>query len=401
MMSIKPILTLNNLHNNNLHNNNILNKNENNTHNNNILNKNENKTENNNHNNNITIKTDNNNNILNNKENLSKSTTNNNKNKITYTIEDKNEIENKLTQFNSTLTFNPNPQFPKEYTNEILQHLHSLENTNINNKNNILFPNPNYFSNIQKDIKERMRSILLDWLIEVHLKFKLLPSTLYLTVNILDRYLSLQSIHRKYLQLLGVCSMFISCKYEEIYFPKIKDFIYMTDNAYNKDEFIKMENDILKKLEFNLSFPTILNFLEIYREKLNMNENNNFNENFNENFDENLNNFDSKNNFVKKFNFWRYLSEICLFDFGMVKYKNSLIAGAIVYFENKFGNFEKILENKILDVICEFNSIDDIKEVCEKIKILYKNYQISNYVAIKKKFSLSLFNEVAKEKINF
>ena len=223
-----------------------------------------------------------------------------------------------------------------------------------------------------------MRYILLDWLIEVHLKFKLLPETLFLTVNILDRFLSLQSIHRKYLQLLGVTSMFISCKYEEIYYPKIKDFIYMTDNAYNKEEFIKMENDVLKKLEFNLSFPTILKFLEIFKEKLNVNN-------------------------KKKFLMWRYLSEICLFDYGMIKYKNSLIAAAIVYFENKFWNFEKILENEIFDVICEKNEnyFNEIKELCEKIKILYKNNENSNYHAIKKKFSLTIFQEIAKEKINF
>jgi hypothetical protein len=41
----------------------------------------------------------------------------------------------------------------------------------------------------QNDINEKMRAILVDWLIEVHLKFKLLPETLFLTVNIIDRYL--------------------------------------------------------------------------------------------------------------------------------------------------------------------------------------------------------------------
>lgn len=48
----------------------------------------------------------------------------------------------------------------------------------------------------QTDINEKMRGILIDWLIEVHLKFKLLPETLFLTVNIIDRYLTVQTIAR-------------------------------------------------------------------------------------------------------------------------------------------------------------------------------------------------------------
>jgi len=387
MISIKPILTLNNNNRYNNHNNHnnyniTLNKIENNNNNlinniksNLILNINDN---NNNKNENI-IKTNNNNNnhILTKNENNHIENNNNNQSKENNNNEntDENKI-NKIKSFTSTLEFNLNPQIPKEYLSDILTHLYSLEESP-KNFNNISFPNPTYFTTVQKDIKERMRSILLDWLIEVHLKFKLLPETLFLTINILDRYLSLQSIHRKYLQLLGVTSMFISCKYEEIYYPKIKDFIYMTDNAYNKDEFIKMENDVLKKLEFNLSFPTILKFLEIFKEKLNV-------------------------VCKKKFFMWRFLSEICLFDYGMIKFKNSLIAAAIVYLENKFCNFDKISDNKILDVICgKNNCLDEIKEVSEKIKILYKNNENSNYHAIKKKFSLSVFYEVAKEKINF
>jgi len=68
----------------------------------------------------------------------------------------------------------------------------------------------------QTDINEKMRGILIDWLVEVHLKFKLLPETLYMTVSTIDRYLSLKEVHRSKLQLVGVTSMLITCKYEEI-----------------------------------------------------------------------------------------------------------------------------------------------------------------------------------------
>lgn len=68
----------------------------------------------------------------------------------------------------------------------------------------------------QTDINEKMRGILIDWLVEVHLKFKLLPETLYMTVSTIDRYLSLKEVHRSKLQLVGVTSMLVTCKYEEI-----------------------------------------------------------------------------------------------------------------------------------------------------------------------------------------
>jgi len=86
----------------------------------------------------------------------------------------------------------------------------------------------------QSDINESMRAILVDWLIDVHLKFKLLNETLFLTVNIIDRYLSLKTtITRSKLQLVGVAAMLISTKYEEIYPPTVKDLVYITDSAYS------------------------------------------------------------------------------------------------------------------------------------------------------------------------
>ncbi len=48
----------------------------------------------------------------------------------------------------------------------------------------------------QDDINEKMRSILIDWLVEVHLKFKLVPESLYLTVNLIDRYLDKEQVNR-------------------------------------------------------------------------------------------------------------------------------------------------------------------------------------------------------------
>jgi len=114
----------------------------------------------------------------------------------------------------------------------------------------------------QKDINEKMRGILIDWLIEVHLKFKLLPETLYLTINIIDRYLAKTILSRNKLQLVGIAAMFIATKYEEIYPPECKDFIYITDKAYTEQELIDMELDVLQQLDMNFTIPSILKFID-------------------------------------------------------------------------------------------------------------------------------------------
>lgn len=74
----------------------------------------------------------------------------------------------------------------------------------------------------QPDINDKMRSILVDWLIDVHRKFELMPETLYLTINIVDRFLSIKVVPRKELQLVGISSMLIASKYEELWAPEVK-----------------------------------------------------------------------------------------------------------------------------------------------------------------------------------
>ena len=93
----------------------------------------------------------------------------------------------------------------------------------------------------QRDINENVRAILVDWIISVHAKFKLLPETLYLTVNLIDRYLSVFNVAKKDVQLIGITSLLIATKYEEIYPPTVKDFVYLTDNTYSRELMLEME----------------------------------------------------------------------------------------------------------------------------------------------------------------
>ncbi|KAI3987867.1 hypothetical protein MKX01_020981 [Papaver californicum] len=98
-------------------------------------------------------------------------------------------------------------------------------------------------------INEKMRMILVDWLIEVHHIYKLSPETLYLTIQIIDRYLSTHLVQRKELQLLGISSMLLASKYEEIWAPKVDDLVYISERAYSKEHVLGMEKSILDKLD--------------------------------------------------------------------------------------------------------------------------------------------------------
>jgi cyclin B len=89
----------------------------------------------------------------------------------------------------------------------------------------------------------------------------MVPETLYLTVNVIDRYLSLKQVRRSKLQLVGVSSLLLASKYEEIYPPELRDLVYITDKAYNKTEILQMENDIVCTLQWNMTVPTIHSFL--------------------------------------------------------------------------------------------------------------------------------------------
>lgn len=113
----------------------------------------------------------------------------------------------------------------------------------------------------QPEINDKMRAILIDWLIEVHNKFELTTETLYLTINIVDRFLASETVARRELQCVGMSAMLIASKYEEIWAPEVNDFIQISDHAYEHKHVLVMEKRILGRLEWNLTVPTPYVFL--------------------------------------------------------------------------------------------------------------------------------------------
>ncbi|KAK2502576.1 hypothetical protein MC885_000421 [Smutsia gigantea] len=142
-----------------------------------------------------------------------------------------------------------------DYAEEIHQYLREAE---------IRYRPKVHYMRKQPDITEAMRTILVDWLVEVGEEYKLHSETLYLAVNFLDRFLSCMSVLRGKLQLVGTAAILLAAKYEEIYPPEVDEFVYITDDTYTKQQLLRMENLLLKILAFNLMVPTTNQFLLQY-----------------------------------------------------------------------------------------------------------------------------------------
>ncbi|KAJ1769317.1 B-type cyclin [Coemansia sp. RSA 1813] len=139
-----------------------------------------------------------------------------------------------------------------EFSDDIFGYMRELEVS--------LMPNPNYVAK-QPMLSWPTRAILIEWLVQVHHRFNLLPETLYLCVNFVDRFLSAKEIVVNKLQLVGAVSLLIAAKYEEIHIPSVKDMEYMVEKNYSEEEILRAERYILRMLNFDLGWPGPLSFL--------------------------------------------------------------------------------------------------------------------------------------------
>ncbi|KAJ4296557.1 G2/mitotic-specific cyclin [Kalmusia sp. IMI 367209] len=144
------------------------------------------------------------------------------------------------------------PLMVSEYVVEIFDYLKELEIATM--------ANPEYMDN-QSELEWKMRGILVDWLLEVHTRFRLLPETLFLAVNIIDRFLSTKIVQLDRLQLVGVTAMFIASKYEEVLSPHVQNFRHVADDGFTEEEILSAERFVLAALDYDLSYPNPMNFL--------------------------------------------------------------------------------------------------------------------------------------------
>ena len=258
------------------------------------------------------------------------------------------------------------PQVNNEYLSEMYHNL-LLEEENVKS----LF---GYMKN-QTDMNEKMRAILIDWIIDVHFKFKLKAETLFLTVWLIDKYLSLKKIKRNKLQLIGVTCMLIACKYEEIYSPEVFDFVYITENSYEKKDIIELEMEILVLLDFNVTVPTSNSFYEIISSSLSFS--------------------------TQEFFLGKYLLELFLLDYRSLKYKASEIANTVCFIivTHRRNNDLTYLNETANEFMYNYTNNEMMyKDCCRDISFLLEYLDSTQLLSVKKKYLTPACHRVGRIK---
>lgn len=255
-----------------------------------------------------------------------------------------------------------NPLAVTEYVNSIYSYYYKVEpNTTVG---------PTYMTN-QPDINDKMRAILVDWLVEVHLKFKLMPETLFLTVNLIDRFLAAAPVTRKNLQLVGVTAMLIASKYEEIWAPEVRDFVYISDKAYTREQILAMEKSMLNTLGFHLTVPTPFQFMSRLLKAAGA---------------------DKQMAAFAQFNL-----ELAMPEYSMLKYKGSMLAAAAIY--NSIRALRPVSPQGYWTLALARHSRytePELLSCANALARLHRKAGTASLTAVHKKYSNAKFHEVAK-----
>ncbi|KAL5779368.1 hypothetical protein ACOSQ2_010105 [Xanthoceras sorbifolium] len=274
------------------------------------------------------------------------------------------EMEDKIVNVDDNYM---NPQLCATYACDIYKHLRASESRKR--------PSTDFMERIQKDINASMRAILIDWLVEVAEEYRLVPDTLYLTVNYIDRYLSGNAMNRQRLQLLGVACMMIASKYEEICAPQVEEFCYITDNTYFKEEVLEMESAVLNYLKFEMTAPTAKCFLRRFVRAA-----------------QGINEVPS----MQLECLANYLAELSLLEYSMVCYAPSLIAASAIF----LAKYMLLPSKRPWSSTLQHYTLYQPSDLIGCVKDLHRLCNSSNsstLPAIKEKYSQHKYKYVAKK----
>ena len=339
------------------------------------------------------LETDNNNNIIstntnNNNDNNSNNNNNNVKETIIYNIHNntQNSIKNKI--FTNVIDIkeieNQDPQYVEEYLEEILCNLFLEEKIYLEN---IGFQmSSDYLNNY--GINPETRTCLIDSLIDLQKIFNFNERTLFITVQIFDRFLTtsivqkLSKVEEEDLDIILTTSLLVASKIEESILYKLSDYLGILSDKYTINNIIEMEDRILKVINFNAVIPTMLDFFEVFAEK-------------------------SKLNVIER-NKGLFLLNIVLLDINLSQISASVIAYSIIsivtgkdcsfllkkineIMGKKYENYKEKLDSFLL-----LNNKEKINELCELINVFSKGILKTEYNHVYKKYNSAKYDFVSK-----
>ena len=260
----------------------------------------------------------------------------------------KEAINNPLSITKTILKRNNYYNKKEEFLTDILMGLKLDEKINLPQYSGGIFRNHDI-----KDINERHRGVVIEWLSYINHCFNQSNETLFMCINIMDRYTSKKKITLDIYQLVGISSFLIASKYEDIYSPSINKLIHISKNIYTHNDIILMEKEILSTLNFDIFFVSSFHFFSYFY-------------------------IVSEINNKQLFHLCHLILEICLLNIEIMSHSQSLLAIGVI-----------LIAKKCLQIKGGFN----------KIK-LYYNYSEKEIKEIQKKIILFLSQIVYSDKKN-
>ena len=221
-----------------------------------------------------------------------------------------------------------NPQRVQLYSEEIFKNLEKFEEK---------FAAKGKFLDMQREINFKTRAFLVDWIVAAHFKLGLVQETLFIAVNLVDRYLGKRNVMKRQIQLVGLAGLFIAAKYEEIRPPEMRLWLAAADGGFSKIQLVRMESDMLSAVDFEVTVPTAYRFLDKLADTSSTNR-----------------------------LFAEYLLELALVEYSMSKFKMSIQAAAAMHLSLMIvGKTEKSEPMELRDQILK----DCIIDFCKLAKI--------------------------------
>ncbi|XP_058783134.1 putative cyclin-A3-1 [Vicia villosa] len=237
-------------------------------------------------------------------------------------------------------------------------------------------PAIDYIEKVQRCMTTNMRGKLVDWLVQVADTYKLLPETLHLAVSYIDRFLSIQSLNKSKLQLLGISAMLIASKYEEVNPTRAVEFCQIT--TYELHEVLEMEARILKSLNYEMGNPNVITFLRhgFFFSYLKF---------------EYLNFATSHSQFKYLCN---YLADLSLLDYECLQFKPSTLAASVIFLA-KFIIRPRVNPWTLsLHESLGYGS-DDLEDCATILHELYLSRRAASLKTVRNKYKLRKFKCVA------
>ncbi|GKT36365.1 Cyclin like protein [Aduncisulcus paluster] len=252
-----------------------------------------------------------------------------------------------------------NPQAVAEYVKEIYAYLLEQEMK--------FAPPPGYLATAQTEITSKMRSVLVDWISEVHTRLKLANESFFHAVTIIDRFLAKKKIAKSQLQLVGIACLLIASKFEESYTPCVKTFLYMSGQTYRRRELLEMEKVVLNTLKFQLSNPTSITFLRRYARIAGM------------------------SNRDRYLSF--YLAELSQIEYKLLSFAPSMVAASCVLLSHKLARMEKPWSHTLRHY--SGYSESDLSECVKLIENTIRKYNSCKLNAMRQKYGKERYYKVS------